>query len=272
MKLGIFPALVIVLAFFISMIISVSNPSMFAIAKGAGNVDTIYVQPGSYHGGGLNLDSSIGPVSHSGADTLDSPFSFISPNSPVNPVNLPRFDREASYFRVAAPDRNVLRFNEGLGGMLYSSSSLLPSNIQGYQQVSASCEETYRVCVIDAHPEYYIPTSTSCSAGGFGAGCSGASGVTSGGTLSQLIALSPVSYDAKPTYNQISQNEPLQSSQPYQNVVTRHGGIVQVIDTSSNIVIGTITVERTSFGDSELQNEEALFQENLREALIHQAL
>jgi len=225
MKLGIFPALVIALAFFISMIISVSNPSMFAIAKGAGNVDTIYVQPGSYHGGGLNLDSSIGPVSHSGADTLDSPFSFISPNSPVNPVNLPRFDREASYFRVAAPDRswNVLRFNEGLGGMLYSSSSLLPSNIQGYQQVSASCD-TYRVCVIDAHPEYYIPTSTSCSAGGFGAGCSGASGVTSGGTLSQLIALSTVSYDAKPTYNQIS------------------------------------------------QNEEALFQENLKEALIHQAL
>ena len=44
--------------------------------------------------------------------------------------NLPRFDREASYFRLDAP------------------------NIQGYQQVSAPyhiCDEgTYHICVLDA--------------------------------------------------------------------------------------------------------------------------
>jgi len=257
-----------------------------------------------------------------------------------------------------------------------------------------------------------IPSSTSCSAGGFGAGCSGASGVTSGGTLSQLIALSPVSYDVNPTdnslnyvsnsmsygggkisvnlprfdreasyfrivapcqpiglvpvkmdgplllkegsvystgnnlYGQISQNEALQSSQPYQNLVTRHGVVEKtgnggnggessgtdsakpggnsghaikttgfVIPPSMNAVIlpgseiysigdpgdmdpdsfrgisfghclyepqtdiqvmtpgmGPVSYDAKPTYNQISQNEEALFQENLKETLIHRAL
>ena len=193
----------------------------------------------------ISGDFSVQPVSAPRRLYVPLPFYFATTAPTDNSLNNPpRFPRESPYFKLITSETNSITPNIQ-GGQPFPVN--LPRfdreaqyfridapDIQGYQQVYDDCGHwTHRICVIDAFP---------------------------------------VSYDAKQTYNKISQNEEAQHSQ---NLVTRHGGIVQVrdpIDTSSNIVIGTITVERTSFGDSELQNEEALFQENLKEALIHQAL
>jgi len=310
----------ITLTIFLMAMISISNPSMFVAAKGG-------TSPYRYIWEKVSATSvASNPLSYGGGN--------IS-------VNLPRFDREAAYFRVTAPDRswNILRFNQGLGGLLYSTSSLLPPDIQGYQQVS--CDEgTYRICVLDGSG--VIPSSTSCALG-FGAGCSGASGVTSGGTLSQNIVMrhgGVVQATSKYDGNTITPN--VQGGQPFpvaSNSMSYGGGKISVnlprfdreasyfrhvapysfvlvpVEIDSPILLndgsaystgnnpygqisqtlppstyavllsgseiysigdpGSMDPDNfrgTSFGGSGLQNEESLFQENLKEAIIHRAL
>lgn len=289
-------------------IVSVSNSSMFAAARGGelpllasstdGGVTWSYKHKPialtqndnllNYVGNHGVYESEpdifvmrpgMGPVS-SDANPTDNSLNYVSNSLSYGggkiPVNLPRFDREAAYFRIGAPDRSwdVLRFNQGLGGILYSPSSLQSS--QPYQNIvtrNGGYIQAMNGINWDDIPD---PTrrdlrTPSVASYQLTSQPSGYAIVTLSSTLQY-----PLIYD----YN--NQDHP----HGLLPVSILEGGsrgppsmyAVKVLPGSeiySNGDPGNMdpnNFSRTSFGDSELQNEEAQFQDNLKNAIIHHAL
>ncbi len=295
----------ITLTIFMIAIISVSNPSMFAAAKGGHSIeesqpDIFVMRPGM--GGIIPSGSVPSPsmyaVSQPGNAALtqnDNLLNFVgNRNTKWDAINteLSQFVDVGTRLRPASYDANPPYHS--ISEIRDPSSTITRTNVKpGYMVSNNNIAPVSQVQIENGFYDFQIILEDKLLQS------NNLLSYVRGGNHPELIPhdlniLLPtrgenpqVGYslvNAELGSGRYSPASSSKSFEPFQNIVMRHGGIVQVgytIDYDGyadfpqyplNMLGDLKNYKLTSSGDSELQNEEAEFQDNLKDAIIHHGI